>query len=107
MKKIFTLLIAIFIANFSYAQVFCDDFEAYPAGSPIAETSPSWATWGSISAPTPPYADDANGKKIAEREYTLNGNSILPIQTQSFSKGLYNLSITTKEQVISKSFIVQ
>ncbi|MDC3390598.1 T9SS type A sorting domain-containing protein [Flavobacteriales bacterium] len=38
----------------------CEDFDSFQAGDPIAQTSPDWETWGSITAPNPPYADDAN-----------------------------------------------
>ena len=38
---------------------FCDDFESYQNGDPIAETSADWETWGSITSPNPPYYDDA------------------------------------------------
>lgn len=62
MKKIFTLCLALFLGANIYAQqvTFCDDFESYQNGDPIAQTSSDWETWGSITAPTPPYADDAN-----------------------------------------------
>ena len=38
----------------------CEDFDSFQPGDPIAQTSPDWETWGSITAPNPPYADDAN-----------------------------------------------
>ena len=62
MKRIFTICTALFLVGTINAQQvsFCDDFEGYQNGDPIAQTSTDWETWGSISAPTPPYADDAN-----------------------------------------------
>ncbi len=62
MKKIFTLYAALFLVGTITAQqtTFCDNFDSYQNGDPIAQTSSDWETWGSISAPTPPYADDAN-----------------------------------------------
>ena len=46
----------------STAQVnFCDDFDSYQNGDPIAETSPNWNSWGELmSGTTAPFADDAN-----------------------------------------------
>ena len=38
----------------------CEDFESFQAGDPIAQSSTNWETWGSITAPNPPYIDDAN-----------------------------------------------
>ncbi len=66
MKRIFTLCTALFLGATINAQqvTFCDDFEGYQNGDPIAQTSSDWETWGSISAPTPPYADDANVSNI-------------------------------------------
>ena len=61
MKKSITLFIFItFIVN-GFAQIsFCDDFEFYQSGIPIAETSPSWNTWGELmNGTTSPFSDDA------------------------------------------------
>ena len=65
MKKLITLFIFIsFIIN-GFAQVlFCDDFDSYQNGDPIAATSSDWETWGSITSPTPPYVDDADVTNI-------------------------------------------
>ena len=39
---------------------FCEDFESYNSGDPIAESSPNWNTWGELlSGFTAPFADDA------------------------------------------------
>jgi len=63
MKNIFTLCTALFLVGTINAQqvTFCDDFEGYLIGDPIALTSPIWETWGSIMTPCPttPCADDA------------------------------------------------
>jgi len=50
MKNIFTLCIALILGLTINAQpvTFCDDFEGYQNGDPIAQTSSDWETWGSI-----------------------------------------------------------
>ena len=63
MKKLFTILFSLSFLISSYAQVsWCDDFEGYNDGDPIAQTSNIWTTWGASSSPglNPPYGDDAN-----------------------------------------------
>ena len=63
MKKLFTILFSLSFLISSYAQVsWCDDFEGYNDGDPIAQTSNIWTTWGASSTPglNPPYGDDAN-----------------------------------------------
>ena len=66
MKTIFTLSTALFLAvNINAQQVtFCDDFEGYQNGDPIAQTSTDWETWGSIVGGNPPYTDDANVSNV-------------------------------------------
>jgi hypothetical protein len=60
MKNIYTLLFASLLAfNASSQASFCEDFDSYTNGDPIAQTSTDWETWGSITAPIPPFADDA------------------------------------------------
>ena len=40
---------------------FCEMFDSYQNGDPIAETSPNWNSWGELmSGLTAPFADDAN-----------------------------------------------
>ena len=61
MKKLIALFIAItFIIN-GFAQMsFCDDFDSYQSGDPIAQTSPNWNTWGELmNGTTSPFSDDA------------------------------------------------
>jgi len=62
MKNIFALCIALILGLTINAQLvtFCDDFEGYQNGDPIAQTSSDWETWGSIVGGNPPYSDDAN-----------------------------------------------
>ena len=63
MKKLTTLFILILIITVSYSQTtsFCDDFETYLQGSPIAQTSSSWNTWGELmNGTTIPFVDDAD-----------------------------------------------
>jgi len=69
MKKTFTLSIALLLVlsiNAQSGQInFCDNFEGYNNGDPIAETSPSWNSWGELmSGTTIPFADDANVTNI-------------------------------------------
>ena len=63
MKLLFTFLTSLFLVNTIIGQqiTFCDDFETYQNGDPIAETSPSWNTWGELMTGTIiPFADDVN-----------------------------------------------
>lgn len=65
MKKIFTLSTALLLVGSVFSQgtsvSFCDDFEAYQTGDPIAETSSNWNSWGELmSGATAPFADDAD-----------------------------------------------
>ena len=68
MKKIFTLSTALLLFGSVFSQgtsvSFCDNFDSYQNGDPIAATSSDWETWGSITSPTPPYVDDANVTNI-------------------------------------------
>ena len=65
MKKIFTLSTALLLVGSVFSQgtsvSFCDDFENYQNGDPIAETSSNWNSWGELmSGATVPFADDAD-----------------------------------------------
>ena len=63
MKLLFTFLTSLFLVSTIIGQqiTFCDDFEAYQNGDPIAQTSPSWNTWGELMTGTiTPFADDVN-----------------------------------------------
>jgi len=68
MKKIFTLSTALLLVGSVFSQgtsvSFCDNFDSYQNGDPIAATSSNWETWGSITSPTPPYIDDADVTNI-------------------------------------------
>ena len=68
MKKIFTLSTALLLVGSVFSQAtsvtFCDNFDSYQNGDPIAATSSDWETWGSITSPTPPYVDDADVTNI-------------------------------------------
>ena len=62
MKRIFTLCTALFLVGTTNAQqvTFCDDFEGYQNGDPIAQTSTDWNTWGELmSGTTAPFTDEA------------------------------------------------
>jgi hypothetical protein len=65
MKKILTLSTALLLVGSVFSQgtsvSFCDDFENYQNGDPIAETSSNWNSWGELmSGATAPFADDAD-----------------------------------------------
>ena len=62
MKNIFTVLFTFVFTLTAISQItFCDDFDSYQNGDPIAETSPDWNSWGELmSGLTAPFADDAN-----------------------------------------------
>ena len=63
MKLFFTLFTSLLLTLTVFAQqiTFCDDFEGYQNGDPIAQTSPSWNTWGELMTGTiTPFADDVN-----------------------------------------------
>ena len=68
MKKIFTLSTALLLVGSIYSQVsFCEDFESYQNGDPIAETSPNWNTWDELmNGATAPFIDDANAGSDSE-----------------------------------------
>ncbi len=65
MKNILLLISLIFTFTNSYSQLtpainFCEDFDFYTPGDPIAETSPNWNSWGELmSGLTVPFSDDA------------------------------------------------
>ena len=63
MKKFLLITLSfVFTLNvYSQSGNFCDDFETYSAGDPIAQTSSSWNSWGELmSGLTAPFTDDAN-----------------------------------------------
>ena len=67
MKQFFTLYITLFFINIITAQQinFCEDFEGYQNGNPIAQTSSDWNTWGELmSGYTAPFTDDANVSNV-------------------------------------------
>ena len=62
MKKIYIVLFVLGIMPSLFSQVnFCDDFESYAVGDPIAQTSPNWNSWDELmNGTTAPFADDVN-----------------------------------------------
>ena len=67
MKLFFTFLSTFFLVGTIIAQqvTFCEDFEGYQNGNPIAQTSPSWNTWGELmSGTSAPFTDDANVSSV-------------------------------------------
>jgi len=67
MKK-YILLFSTFlvIININAQTSFCDDFEGYQVGDPIAETSPDWNSWGELmNGSIAPFADDADVTNIS------------------------------------------
>jgi hypothetical protein len=82
MKKFYTLFFTVLLAFNSNSQVsFCDDFEGYSNGIPIAETSKNWNTWDELmNGSVAPFIDDAN---VVNTQF--NGG----IPASSGSNGLY------------------
>ena len=66
MKKcIFLFSTLLIVVSVSSQTSFCDDFDSYQNGDPIAETSPDWNTWGELmSGTSAPFVDDANVSNI-------------------------------------------
>ena len=67
MKLFFTFLSTFLLVGTITAQqiIFCEDFEGYQNGNPIAQTSPSWNTWGELmSGTSAPFTDDANVSSV-------------------------------------------
>ena len=67
MKLFFTFLSTFLLVGTITAQqiTFCEDFEGYQNGNPIAQTSPSWNTWGELmSGTSAPFTDDANVSSV-------------------------------------------
>ena len=63
MKLFFTIFTTLLLTLTVFAQqiTFCDDFEGYQNGDPIAQTSSSWNTWGELmSGNLTPFTDDVN-----------------------------------------------
>ena len=76
MKLFFTIFTTLLLTLTVFAQqiTFCDDFEGYQNGDPIAQTSPSWNTWGELmTGTTAPFTDDAN----ISSTLSLSGNNSL------------------------------
>ena len=75
MKNIFTLLFAFVFTLTGIAQItFCDDFDSYQNGNPIAETSPNWNSWGELmNGITAPFVDDAN---VSNNNFYSGTNSL-------------------------------
>jgi len=61
MNKFLLTSLAILVSFNLFSQQFCDDFESYVSGDPIAETSSNWNSWGELIPPglTIPFTDDA------------------------------------------------
>ncbi|MDB0027275.1 T9SS type A sorting domain-containing protein, partial [Flavobacteriales bacterium] len=77
-KKIFTLSTALILVGSVFSQgtsfSFCENFDSYQSGDPIAQTSPSWNTWGELmNGTTAPFTDDAN----ISSTLSLSGNNSL------------------------------
>lgn len=50
---------------------------------------------------------DASGRLVTEQPYySLNAESVVPINTSSFSNGLYSISVQTNDAITSKTLLV-
>ena len=60
MKKYILLSISFILSFNIFSQNFCEDFEGYSSGDPIAQTSSDWNSWGELmSGLTAPFTDEA------------------------------------------------
>jgi len=75
MKKIFTLCTTLLlVVSMNAQQANCEDFESLIVGDPIAQTSPSWNTWGELMTGTvAPFIDDA---MISSNQASSGNNSL-------------------------------
>ena len=76
MKKLYFLFLASLLALNANSQAsFCEDFELYSNGTPIAETSKNWNTWGELMPPyaIAPFIDDAN---VVNTQSSSGSNSL-------------------------------
>ena len=75
MKKIFTLCATLLlVVSMNAQQANCEDFESLIVGDPIAQTSPSWNTWGELMTGTvAPFIDDA---MISSNQASSGNNSL-------------------------------
>ena len=82
MKKIITLyFVLLIVVSMKGQATFCEDFESYSNGTPIAETSKNWNSWDELMNGTvAPFIDDAN---VVNTQF--NGG----IPASSGSNGLY------------------
>ena len=87
MKKLYILFFASFLAFNANSQAsFCDDFEGYSNGIPIAETSKNWNTWDELmNGSVAPFIDDAN---VVNTQFNGGGPAY------SGSNGLYLIDAT-------------
>ena len=60
MKKFILISVSFLFSLTMFSQNFCEDFEGYSSGDPIAQTSSDWNSWGELmSGLTAPFTDDA------------------------------------------------
>ena len=60
MKKFILISVSFIFSLTVFSQNFCEDFEGYSSGDPIAQTSSDWNSWGELmSGLTAPFTDDA------------------------------------------------
>ena len=78
MKNIILVLSILLYSTNIFSQsaplYFCDDFESYNVGDPIAQTSPDWNSWAELmNGVSAPFADDA----LVSNSYSSSGNNCL------------------------------
>ena len=60
MNKLLLTFLSISISLNLSSQQFCDDFESYVSGDPIAQTSPNWNSWAELmNGVSAPFTDEA------------------------------------------------
>ena len=78
MKYFFTILLTCSFMHLVNAQTYCEDFEGFAVGDPIAETSSEWTSWAASINPAlnPPYSDDVAVDGTQANSSGGNNNSL-------------------------------
>jgi hypothetical protein len=88
MKNILLVISLVFSSASLFSQsaplYWCDDFESYNVGDPIAQTSPDWNSWAELmNGLSAPFTDDA----FISSNYASSGNNCLGFNANSSVAG--------------------
>ncbi len=79
MKNIFIIALTINFCFTASSQIsFCENFDNYIVGDPIAQTSENWNTWGELMTGANPALDDAN---VVNTQFYSGDNSLYLSET--------------------------